>query len=356
MNLINPFSDSGIATYEQFKKYSFLIFGTTLEVIKNRISQQINEINQGYFSSERLILLAERGLGKTSALFFINDMLKDAKIKVFYFTRLIEDITQIHSRLREEITKEGYDLELTEKMLSKRLNNLFTEPTYILIDYPDSIDTPSFKKHFAFLWEMITDKNYDKINLVFSMNKSHYEKSFSYSEILGKFISLKLERLDFDETCELINSRLKMREKQIDDIFLNGVTNLIYTYSKGIPRNIISACSLLVSNSNGNKVSMNMAGKILQEEYINQVINDRVEDLELKRVYKQMISILKNEFNGAAKTKKDYVQKVMSDIGIGMNSVINRIKDLTRFGVITEFRGGYNRINKIIAFREEDIL
>ena len=71
----NPFNDSGIVNYEQFKQYPFLIFGVS-ETIKNRIEEQIKQIKNNYFFGERLILIGERGIGKTSALFFIHDLLK----------------------------------------------------------------------------------------------------------------------------------------------------------------------------------------------------------------------------------------------------------------------------------------
>jgi len=41
----NPFNDSGITNYEQYKLYSFLIFGT-LETMKNRIFQQIVQVKE----------------------------------------------------------------------------------------------------------------------------------------------------------------------------------------------------------------------------------------------------------------------------------------------------------------------
>ena len=183
------------------------------------------------------------------------------------------------------------------------------------------------------------------------MNKSHYEKSFSYSEIFGKFLSLRLEKLGMLECEKLISSRLKKVNKKLKDVFSYDVQETIFNYSKGIPRNVISACSLLVDNSNGVKeIGFTYAQEILKEKYIEQVINDRVTDLELKRIYKQMVNILEKDFKGTAKSQEDYVKRVTELVNLGRNSILARISDLSRFGIFKLYRGGYNRVNKIISF------
>lgn len=346
----NPFNDSGIVSYEQFKNYPFLVFGN-IEEIKNRINEQITQIKDGYFFGERLIFLGERGIGKTSSLFFIHDMLKENNIQSFLFSRLIEDSNQLDVSLNKinpgELTEKMERLRIINKSFS--FNSLLNKPTYFLIDFPDTFETKQFKKFLDFLWSLLTHKNYNKINLIFCMNISHYEKSYSYSEILGKFTTIRLERLDYNETINLISSRLKVVDECIENVFDSEIMEMVYNYSKGVPRNIISACSLLINNSNGYKIDKSLAEKILKEKYVEQVINDRVEDLELRNIYQLMVSILKNNFNGTAKSQEDYVKKVVEIVKVGRNSVLSRINDLTRFGIIKQYRGGYNRVNKIIS-------
>jgi len=41
--------------------------------------------------------------------------------------------------------------------------------------------------------------------------------------------------------------------------------------------------------------------EILRERYTEQVINDRVTDLELRKIYRLMTKILEEDFNGIAK-------------------------------------------------------
>ena len=316
-----PFNDSGITNYEQFKLYPFLVFGTS-ETLKNRIDQQIRQIKGEHYFSERSIIIGERGIGKTSALFFIKDQLEKSNINVELFTRLIEDSDHFKT--------------ITGKFLS----SLSEKPLYILIDFPDTLDNRGFKRFLEFLWSLMTHKNYNKINLIFSMNKSHFEKSFNFSEIFGKFLTLRLERLDLTQTEQLIKSRLKLLNQKRDNLFDDEVLEMVFNYSKGVPRNIISACSLLVDDSDNGKITKTIAEKVLKEKYVDQIIDDRIQDLELKRIYKQMVLVLEKEFNGIAKSQEDYVKRVMELSGIGRNSVLARINDLTKFGIFVQYRGG----------------
>jgi len=62
-----------------------------------------------------------------------------------------------------------------------------------------------------------------------------------------------------------------------------------------------------------------------------------------------MVLVLKNDFNSIAKSQEDFVKKVGEITGIGRNSILSRINELTKFGIFKQQRGGYNRVNKIIS-------
>lgn len=344
----NPFRDSGIVTYEQFKKHPFLILGN-LSIIKNVIKSSINDIEQDCISGERIIIIGDRGAGKTSTLFFIENMLEEANLKSYYFTRLITTREQIIAKIKEDLLNKGTLPESLGRKLEIEDNNLFKEPTFLLIDFPDTVDLATFKKFLLYSWDLMSDKNQENINLIFSMNHSHYDKSYSHSEIFGKFTTRRLDPLNEDETRELIESRLKIQNATSKDIFSEEVLNKIYSYSKGIPRNIVSACSLLFAHLNGNRLSLVDTEYILREEFTEQVINDRVDDLVKRRIYKQIIQVLKNDFNSTAKSKESFVNTVMEKCGIGRNSTTNKITELIKFGILTEYRGGFNNTSKIIA-------
>ena len=343
----NPFLDQGIVNYHQYKNYPFLVFGT-LEVLKNRIEQQIAQIKHGDFYGERLVILGERGIGKTSALFFIKDMLEEAGIRVELFSRIFEDKVHLATLLSQKQSKPG---ELIDNPIIKEsFFELTNDPIYFLIDFPDTVETKQYKLFLKFLWDMMTDANYDKINLIFAMNNSHYEKSFSYSEILGKFVIQKLDKFDEEFTKKLVSSRLKTVEQEIENIFASDVIPTLFNFSKGIPRNIISACGILYNCSNGEPISNELTEKVLKEKYFDKVIEDNVEDLELKNIYKKMIDILKIDFQGTANSQEEFIEKITKKTSIGKNSAMSRINDLSRLGIFKLYKGGYNRLNKIISF------
>lgn len=347
--MINPFKDFGIISYEQFKNYTFLMEGDALLHIRNKIRQQIYEFKNNTFLSDRCLILGERGLGKTSALFFIKQMLEEEGINVLYFTRFIENNLQLMAKLRDE----GYDLEIGE---------MFKKPIYILLDFPDTIELASFKKFLIYLWELMSSKDYSKINFIFSMNNSHYDKSFTHSEILGKFQIIRLERFDYEETIDLINSRLKMVDKEVTKMFSEDSLKIIFKYSKGIPRNIISACNTifehLCANDNcleDKKINSDAIAGILKEKYYEKVIADRTNDPEKRKQYEVSLDILKNHFNGVSISREEYIDKVKKELNIGYHCAINLVRDLIKFGIFTERRAGKNRTNKTLSIVQEDL-
>ena len=179
----NPFGDSGIVNYEQFNQYSFLVFGAT-QIIKNRIVEQIKQIKNKRYFGERLIIIGERGIGKTSTLFSIKKMLDEKGINVKIFSRLFQDINHLDALLSQTTPSRIRDKASQEANSFYRLTE---EPTYFLVDFPDAVETKNYKKFLEFLWSLMTHKNYNKINLIFSMNRSHFEKSFSYGfEKIGR--------------------------------------------------------------------------------------------------------------------------------------------------------------------------
>ena len=72
--------------------------------------------------------------------------------------------------------------------------------------------------------------------------------------------------------------------------------------------------------------------------------------MDLKRIYKQMTKILEENFSGTANSQEDYVKEVMDICKIGRNSALARINDLIKFGIFSQYKGGRNRVNKIISF------
>ena len=331
MEKINPFGDSGIINIEQFKKYPFLFFGVQ-KWMDTHIKQKTYQITQKLSSGDRFILIGDKGGGKTSTLFFIKEQLEKQNFKVFYLTRLINDFEHF------------------ELMTLEKINEVFNEPMYILIDFPDTIEPSTYKKFLLFLWELITNRNQENINLIFSMNHTHFNKSFSYSEIFGKFIKFQFDRWDEEETRKLMESRLNLVNKKLEDIMTEEAFLETYNNTKGIPRNIISAGFILYQEYNGKPIGKTKSNKIYKEKLNLQIINDRVKDQCQRREFTQIIEIIQNDFDGIVSHREKLNEMINDKLGIGRTTIIKRLESLERFGIIVIRRGGYNRVNKIISF------
>lgn len=344
----NPFRDSGITTYDQFKNYPFLIFGK-LNEIKLMISQKISETKNNYVFSDRWIFIGQKGLGKTSTLFFINNMLKENNINSLYFTKLFTSLEDLYNQLKNDLCVEYKDKNLVELKYNSKINDLFSETLFILVDFPDTVDKATLRKFLIFVGDLFSHKDYNKINFIFAMNDSHLLKANAISELFGKFIQLPLYPFDYEETKKLIDSRFKLIDLSKEDYFSEEVLEVIYNYSKGIPRNIISACHLLLNSINGSKITKSSAEEILKKKYIDKVIDDRIIDDDTNKMYKKFLEVLREEFGGSCNSQEEYIDKLKEITGIGRTTILNGIKDLHKFGLINMHRGGYNRLNRIIT-------
>lgn len=325
----NPFMEEGITDYRQYEKMPFLKVNSVKEV--DKIIGGL--IRDNFVFPERLILIGERGIGKTTTLFYLKDKLEESKkVNVFILSNLIKD--------NEELKME----------IGHSLNKLLDCPTFILIDFPDNVQNARFSKFLNYLWELMTHKNYDKINFIFALNKSHYRKSEDFSEILGKFHKYNLERLNFEETTSLIKSRLEMVGNKE---FFDDLTNkMIFDYSKGIPRNIVCASRYLCDNFFEEKnVTEKMARQILKSDYIDQIINDRLESLQDREIYRGFIKILEEEFSDTFRTQEDFIKSIRENLGIGRNKSMRIISELNKFGLINITIGGLKNNTKIISLR-----
>lgn len=324
----NPFSMFGVTNYQQFKEFPFL----ESESIRRLKNQTKNHIRDNFRFAERTLLLGEAGIGKSSALYYVYDMLdeleKSKKPNVFLFDRFFIDEEDFNMQTGAEIFR-----------VSKK-------PTYILVDFPDTINAINFKKFLDYLWVLMTRENYQNINFIFSCNISHYNRSLNLSEILNKFDRFRIERMDRKECDELVKSRLKMAGSE--DYFKEEVYEIIHKYSRGIPRNIICASKVLVDEFIDNdSVSAKQAMSLLKEEYIDKIINDREENPKIRQTYKNIMKILTNEFNNQAVNQTDLTKNFKEKLNIGKNKSMGLLSDLHKFGLLEFYKGGKNNSEKI---------
>lgn len=324
----NPFAEYSITDFDQYKRVPFLEM-KGIQMIKKNIEGRIRD---KFIFPERLLLLGKRGIGKTSTLFFIKDILDKNETPNFLFSRLIDSSEQFRI-----ITNEYLD-------------TISQKPFFILIDFPDSIDLRNFKEFLNFIWSLLTHKNNRNINLIFALNKSHYEESLTFSETLGKFHRTTLDNLSLDETKKLIDARLQTAEDI--EFFDEDTKIIIYEYSKGIPRNIICASKdLSDSYINKKQVTKRMAEYLLKKEYIRNIINDRIDDFMEREQYLNIISTIENHFNGKVSSQESLAKELSRRYGIGRNKTLYYVGELHKFGLLTIVKGGSNRNTKVILLK-----
>lgn len=314
------------------------------ETIFTRIQKHIQQIQVGVSFGERLIIIAERGTGKTSTLFHLRDKILAGNVPVYMFSWLPPDIETLLLSINSQKNPPFPHLRDIDS-----ITGLTQKPIFLLFDFPDAVDSTQYRHFLTLVWSLMTNPNYDKINLIFSMNPSHYNKSFSIGETLGKFLTLRLEKLSISETEELIESRLEGVGKTTDQILSDSALESIFKLTKGVPRYIISTCRVLYDKFVGEPISGEMVDKIFKDKVYEQIIKDRVEDSMLRAEYLQIISILKTDFGGVINSKLKLVEAIQQRTGLGKYTATKRINELLEFGIFSIRRGGYNRMNKLIS-------
>ena len=320
----NPFSEYGVTDYAQFKKFPFLE-SESITQIKNMIKSRIRD---NFRFADRTLLMGEPGIGKTTALYYAYDILCEAKCDVYLFDKFFIDAEDFQNQMKISI------------------NEASKKPIYILVDFPDTVNSANYKKFLDYINTLMRCENYHNINFLFACNISHFSRSLTLSEILNKFFKFRLNRLEEKESDQLISSRLKMADS--DNYFDDGVYETVFKYSRGIPRNIICASRVLVDEFiDKDSVTINDAKKILKEEYIDKIIDDREEHPQKKMLYKNIMKLFLNDFHGAATNQTEITNVMRDKLKIGKNKSFKLLSDLYKFGLLEYYKGGKNNAEKI---------
>jgi hypothetical protein len=320
----NPFNIFGMTDYQQFKDFPCLE-SKSISQIKNMIN---NQIRDSFRFADRILLLGVPGIGKSTSLYYIYDMLSEAGCNVFLFDRMFID---------EEDFNNQADVKLSE--VSKK-------PMYVLVDFPDTINAINFKKFLDYCWNLMKSPNGNNISFIFACNISHYNRSLNVSEILNKFLRVRLDSMNEEESNWLISSRLKMADTE--NFFDEEVYKIVFKYSRGIPRNIICASKVLTDQyMHKESVNAKEANTILKEEYMDKIINDREENPKRKILYKAIMKILLEDFKGTSTNQTELTNVLKQKLDIGINKSMGFLSDLCKFGLLEFYKGGRNNSEKI---------
>jgi hypothetical protein len=323
----NPFRIYGITDYTQYKDAPFLQTNY-VQSIKKVIEGNIRE---RFHYPDRILLLGNPGTGKTTTLFYIKDLLEngDSKCNIEIF-----------------VDKFVVDDEDFYQQKGRRISEVIQFPTYFLIDFPDNFTEKSFREFLKYCSRLMTREGYNNINLVFALNKSHFNRSFKFSEVLNKFERKTSGNLTREETNELIKKRLDLAG--LDNLFEDKIYDLIYEYTKGIPRNIICASKTLVDEYfNKSAINYAEAKKLFKNEYIAKILEDRVENQKEKELFEKIVTLLMSDYFDKSINQSDLLDIFKEKIDIGRNKGIYLLNELYKFGLIEYELTGRNNVEKV---------
>jgi len=333
----NPFEQQATYDFDDYVQQPFILDG--LET-PNHLK---TKIKWNFSSRDRILIkiIALKGYGKSTISFFLQDAIKEEENKdiLYFYTNRVD--TDYHMLLRDlihefniETTKEENNEDVVKKFLGDK-------KIYLFIDFQDIIETKSLKILSNTLEKLpLLSKT---ISIILTMNKSHAIKMESISYVLGKYTSFELSPFSLVLTKKLIEERLdKARINKVDNTlfpFNEEIINLIHGHSGGIPRNILSACDLILTSSDGKNIEEDEVPLTLRNEFAKKVIWDMTVEGNERDYLTDLYNTIKVDFSGEIFKEKDLHDKLNEKFGWAMKSSRKRIRILNKIGLITITKG-----------------
>lgn len=321
--------------------------------IETEVSSYLKQSILQAFTSKwslHIILKGENGSGKTSHLLYIGKLIREQHSPnlIDDYIRGVEDVFKSPFFLFKHITNrlnEMFDENIPTTMVEyqEKIRNILKGRKYFfLIDVPDSLNKKYIDNFVNTLEFLIGIQN---ISIIIAMNISHFEKSFSFSEILGKFNPIFLKKFKYKDTYELIEKRLNMVSKEPNGIypFTEDSIKIIHKVSDGIPRLILTKCDKLFSMAierKIDKIDSDFAEKILEKSHVMDTLNQSITNPAMRKTLLDVFNVLKYDMGGVAYSQKEFIEKVKQK-GLYNNHItilkkINILKKLHLINVETD--------------------
>jgi hypothetical protein len=294
-----------------------------------------------------VILKGENGTGKTAHLLYMGRLIREQHSPnlIDDYVRGIEDVFKspfflfkhILERLNEMIVGE---IPISMFEFQKKLKEVLGDRKYfLLVDVPDSLNKKHIDDFVNTLEFLIGVQN---VSIIIAMNISHYEKSFSYSEILGKFNPIFLKKFTYEDTYELIEKRLRTVSITPNNggvyPFTEDAIETIQKISDGVPRLILTKCDKLFSTAiedHISKIDHNFAEMILEKTHVMDTLNQGIPDATMRKTLIDVLSVLKNDMGGVANSQREFINKV-KEKGLYNNhiTILKKIAVLKKLHII----------------------
>lgn len=328
----NPFTIKASYDHNDLKRFPFLVTETQ-KILKGFLEGIIYspyEDTPGYY-----VILGERGSGKTTTLLWLDTIIKELNDKNICskYERSIRGMGSLHNLAMKLLPSVRTTYIEDAKF---RLESFLQGKKYFwFIDVPDRTTPKELDMLTEGLEILLGFKN---ISIFIAMNKSHYNKTFEFSEIMGKFTQVTLKPFSFQETKKLIEERIKRfqieKDKQIE-LFTNEAIEKIHTISKGIPRNILSVCDFLLSSflqTDEKIIDIDFVENIAGEDIAKKIINERIENNAKREALLKLYSFLKEK--KIIENQEKLISEISEKFGICRITVIKRLRELEKLGLI----------------------
>jgi len=327
----NPFEKQVVYDYDDFVSQPFLLTHS-LQMLKIGIENNLVSDSSIYY-----VILGERGSGKTTSLLFLKDII-NRKENPKFVTRYERSIRGMgsYTGLAEKLLPDARTIYVENSAKDSLMNYLIGKKYYWFVDVPDLITKQEIGIMLRGLELLLGFKN---ISVIIAMNRSHYDKSFDYSEILGKFFVVQLKPFTFEECKTLITKRIENASQgEIKLKFTDGAIEKINEISKGIPRNIISACNSVLlkyqQEDEVREIDEEFVVNALGESYAMRVLEERVKE-PLRQSLWELYTFIKTEFNGKVESETKLAEACMKKLNMSRLTLRKRLLKLEKLGLVS---------------------
>ncbi|RLE60584.1 MAG: hypothetical protein DRJ35_02910 [Thermoprotei archaeon] len=343
----NPFQKQVVYDYDDFVSQPFLLT-ETLKLLQMgvRLNLQSESTDSIYY-----IILGERGSGKTTSLLFLKDIVEHegGENCVTKYERSIKGMGS-YSGLVSKLLPNTRSIYSEGSAVGTLKSFLIGKKYYWFIDVPDMVAKKEMEVMLRGLELLLGFKN---ISVVVAMNQSHFDRSFEYSEILGKFDRFQLKSFSLEECKELIRKRIEHASAGEPKLrFSEGAFRKVNEIAKGIPRNIISACNTVFLKylqvmDEPIEITEDFVTMVLGESYAKKVLEERVRP-PLREALWSLYNFIKEEFSGRVESESKLAQAYHSRFGVSKNTLRKRLMKLEKLGLISIRKSDKNYWNNVI--------
>ena len=333
----NPFEHQSTYDFDDYKSQPFILDGLeTPKVLKNKLIWNVT-------SNQRVLIkiISTKGAGKSTLSFYLQDsleQLKNSNLLIFYTSKIGLEYYNLLGSFLHEFNIDTNGFKNNEEAIKHFLED---KKIYLFIDFQDIL-VSSYFKILANTLEKIGNLS-KNISIILTMNKVHAVKMEAYSYVLGKYTSFELPGFSLGNTNSLIKERLKTARKdnyEGDELYpFQKLTELIFNHSGGIPRNILSACDLLLSNFEDGEIDLDLASLLLKGEFAKKVIYDMTLEGYEREYLMQLYDVVRNDFNGEISKEKDLTDYMEKNKGWSNKTTSKRLRKLFGFGLLNINKG-----------------